>query len=318
MIERGTQQKGGASIVVDRPVFFVGQGRSGTTLLFEAFSRRRDVGGILNVSDRWPRWPQIGVLFALAHNRSVSVLGRKPQHDRLSTFNKIRPKHAEGYHWWDVVAGEDLHFGYSFLRNCVAEPARAERIRAEVARLLSWQQKKRFATKITGPTRMVFLDSVFPDARFVHVIRDGRAVTQSLMRQDWWLERATSPRWEGGVDEKEIEAWRKAGGDPAVLTALQWRRVIEVAWEERSKLGLAEDRYLEIKYESFVSDPVGTLRRIFEFAGLGTSREAEAEVESRPPSREMNEKFYRDFDETAQARIIAALGEPMRTLGYST
>ena len=74
-------------------------------------------------------------------------------------------------------------------------------MRATVAGVLRYHGKARFAAKLTGPARISYVSSIFPEARFVHVVRDGRAVVQSLMKVEFWgaRDRMTRPAWENGL-----------------------------------------------------------------------------------------------------------------------
>lgn len=89
--------------------------------------------------------------------------------------------------------------------------------------------------------RIPLLASLFPDVRFVHVIRDGRDATISCLRNgvvaktvargaDLWVQR--------------VGKGRSAGRD------------------------LDPGRYLEVRYEDLVTDPTGGLTAVCEFLGL--------------------------------------------------
>jgi hypothetical protein len=97
------------------------------------------------------------------------------------------------------------------------------------------------------------LERLFPDAQYVHLIRDGRdaalsflAVPRGLMTEEWG-----HPRDARGF-------------------ACQW------ATEVRSARGLGvrvgAGRYLELRYEALVAAPEEELRRICAFAGLEFDR----------------------------------------------
>jgi hypothetical protein len=83
------------------------------------------------------------------------------------------------------------------------------------------------------------IGEVFPDARVVHIIRDGRDVARSLARQTW------GP---GGVSE----------------AARQWSDSVRAARADAPAL----KHYHEVRYESVLSDPEGESTRLFEQLGL--------------------------------------------------
>jgi hypothetical protein len=104
------------------------------------------------------------------------------------------------------------------------------------------QGKPRWGEKTPGYVRnMDSIATVLPEARFIHLIRDGRDV-------------ALSRRARGmGADK------------PMAKTANLWRRRIEDARGQAQRL---DGRYIELRYEDLVADPQPHLLRICEFIGL--------------------------------------------------
>lgn len=91
---------------------------------------------------------------------------------------------------------------------------------------------------------------MYPDARFVHVVRDPRAVVASF--------RAASSGWG--------RAWAPSG---ALRGARRWCEAVTSARRipERTKA------FFEVRYEDLHADTPAVLARIFEFAGLPADRE---------------------------------------------
>ena len=106
------------------------------------------------------------------------------------------------------------------------------------------QGKSRWGDKTPDYLRSIRrIGRTLPEARFVHLLRDGRDVALSRRR---WRERA-------GAKEKSVGAW-----------ASQWRRWIETARKQSGDV----DHYIEVRYEDLVTDTEPTLRRVCEFAEL--------------------------------------------------
>ena len=80
------------------------------------------------------------------------------------------------------------------------------------------------------------LSALFPESRFVHIIRDPRSVAASLMQRSW----ATNTP-EG--------------------CAYYWRRHVEAGQRVGTALG---DRYVEVRYEALVTEPARTMRSVSE------------------------------------------------------
>jgi hypothetical protein len=98
--------------------------------------------------------------------------------------------------------------------------------------------------------RLGLLERLFPDARYVHLVRDGRDAALSFLSMP-----------EGVV----TKTW--AHPKTAADFACQWRAEVVAARELGSRVGSA--RYLELSYERLVAEPEAELHRICDFAGLG-------------------------------------------------
>lgn len=90
------------------------------------------------------------------------------------------------------------------------------------------------------------LHTLFPDARFIHIIRDGRDVALSLFKLSW-------------------------GPKVPLLAARHWRERVESALN----FGRSLDRrsYLELYYEDLVQYPVQQFRRLIHFIEYECDRE---------------------------------------------
>jgi hypothetical protein len=101
------------------------------------------------------------------------------------------------------------------------------------------QGKPRWGDKTPAYVRsMSVVAELLPEARFVHIIRDGRDVAASV-RGLWF------------------------GGDTVADSARWWSE--SIAWARRDGAGVA---YVEVRYEDLVRDPEPVLRRICEFVEL--------------------------------------------------
>ncbi|MDQ2910304.1 MAG: sulfotransferase [Actinomycetota bacterium] len=101
------------------------------------------------------------------------------------------------------------------------------------------------------------LHSLFPWARTIHLIRDGRDVALSML--DW----AHAERGPG-----RHRLW---GEEPVAVCALSWLSHVTAGRRDGVKLG--GDHYLEIRYEGLISDTEPTLAQIASFLELPFARE---------------------------------------------
>jgi hypothetical protein len=135
---------------------------------------------------------------------------------------------------------------------------------------------------------------VYPGARFVHIVRDGRDVARSLVAQPW-------------------------GPDTVAGAAEEWRASVDAG---RAAAPLLGERLLEVRYEALLSDTAAEVERVYAHVGLEGSLDvavaAAGQVANLGPQdgrvgagkwREgWRRRDVRDFDRVA--------GELLRELGY--
>ena len=197
-----------------------------------------------------------------------------------------------------------------------AEEDEKQRIRSIISKVLLLQGKNRFFAKLTGPPRITFLNSIFPDAIFIHVIRDPRANISSLLRVTFWkksggLER---PWWQGGLSSESIGEWKNSGRSPVALAAVQWKEILEVAWRESKTID--ESRYIELHYEDFVSNPYKTLADLFEKIDLSDSKIVFRYINSIGTVQDMNYKYKLNLANRDISLIEKLTMETARKAGY--
>lgn len=301
---------------IDRPIFFIGMGRSGTTMIFDVFAARPDLAWFSQHMNRLPWLPAVSLLSRAVDldRRARKAINRSDE--RRSPAEKLRVGPAEAYGVWERCCGEKFLFDY--LLGVEATDAERRRARRTVAKVLRYAGRSRFATKITGPARIGYLTSIFPDARFVHIVRDGRAVVHSLLSVHFWKGswREREPAWRGGLDQQRIREWREAGGTPAGLAAIQWAAVVESAREEAKRF--APERYAELRYEDFVSDPHAALDRLTEFCELPPNRDPHEFLDQRIGLRDMNYRWREELSEDEAAMFESLIGSTLPRFGYTS
>jgi Sulfotransferase family len=116
----------------------------------------------------------------------------------------------------------------------------ADAIRAFYMLYAEREGKSRYGDKTPGYVQeMRRIQRVLPEARFVHIIRDGRDVSLSHMRMNW-------------------------GPETYAQSARLWRNRIRKA----RKVAPSINHYAEIKFEDLVADTEGVVRRVCEFIEL--------------------------------------------------
>lgn len=88
------------------------------------------------------------------------------------------------------------------------------------------------------------ISEIYPDAKFVHIIRDGRDVARSIAAQDW-------------------------GPDTIADAAAEWRDAVRSGLDA----GLDSTRYMEVRYERMLADREREIERLYGWLELPTSAE---------------------------------------------
>jgi hypothetical protein len=211
-------------------VFLCGCPRSGTTLLQRMLDGHPELAVLLE-TNVVPR----------------PVLGKHPAPDLLLTDELAAQ--VTGHKWFDRLGvDEQTAFGLA-----TGSFTFAEFIGALLDEAGRRRGKPLVGEKVPGYVRrMPSLHGLFPSARFIHIVRDGRDVALSML--DW----ITPERWLG-----RMPLWEK---EPVAVCALNWRR--EVSGGVRGRRRVGAERCLEVRYEDLVEAPEPVLRLIADFLHL--------------------------------------------------
>lgn len=98
--------------------------------------------------------------------------------------------------------------------------------------------------------------------KVIHLVRDGRAVALTYMRQDEFADSKEPSLRRGG---RGMEGQATAADLPMKKAADEWRRCLQSA--EHVLAGLEKSRWIQVRYEELCKDPEGALRRIHVFLG---------------------------------------------------
>jgi hypothetical protein len=149
-----------------------------------------------------------------------------------------------------------------------------------LAEQLSKTDKRIVGDKTPFVSAEVFeeIAAIYPEARVIHIIRDGRDAAVSLMHHMW---NYTKDR--GGIYDLEPEelvrrdAYRS--GSPVALAEglFTKERLTIIASDWSSGVGkaiedgpaLLGDNYIEVRYEDLLERPLEEVRRLLEFLGAG-------------------------------------------------
>jgi hypothetical protein len=162
--------------------------------------------------------------------------------------------------------------------------------------------------------RMRTLHALWPEARFIHLIRDGRDVALSFMN------------WPKVLQKKpgNFPTWKE---DPVSTAALWWE--LNVRCGRRAVEWLDPKLYYEMRYESLIANPAGECAAVCDFLGLpyddamlgfherrnGNGEHSNADPAWRPITTGLR-NWQSQMPAEDVERFEAAVGELLEELGY--
>jgi len=271
---------------LDKPIIIIGSGRSGTTIMSEIIFQHEDLAWHSNWQEIIVFTPIINLLRGLFDNKlwrfkkfykyvGVSKNTRQKNQSKIDLvlFNPI-----ERYNFWEHITGKRIDFSRGFLMNEKAMPDEINRIRSFLNKQVKYQRKKRLIMKFTGPARLEYLTSIFPDALIVNVVREPVATVRSWLEVGFWQRMGIDKLWwRGAYTPEEIAYAETIKDQPALITALQYKKLMETTQHEIDKLGL---NVYECRYEDFVKDPKTFIYKMMEFMQLPPSKKVDAYLDN--------------------------------------
>jgi hypothetical protein len=242
-------------------VFIIGTGRCGSTFVHEILARHPDIGFISNIEDNFPNVNTFG-----RWNNSLyqSPLGRFTRKSGL----RFAPSEA-----YKLISREVSPIYANSCRDLGAQdvtPWLESRFRRFFQDRFLAQGKSIFSHKYTGWPRIEFFAKIFPDAKFIHIIRDGRAVANSWLQMPWWGGYRGTENWLWGkLSPEDDDVWKSSGQDFSILAALSWKILMEAFIT--SEKGLPHENYMRLRLEDVLDEPEEYFQRMIEFCGVSHS-----------------------------------------------
>jgi hypothetical protein len=286
------------------PLFIVGAGRSGSTLLMKLLAEHRQVAWLSPISHRWPDRGRL--------HRAALELAGAPLVGRW-VRERFGPREAYGF-WESHSPG--FRRPHRDLGAADVTLDRRATLRAAIEDSRT-RDRPALVAKLTGWPRMGFLHEVFPDARFVHLVRDGRAVAASYTRMpvdQWWGWRGPANWRFGPLSDAYQARWDATGQSYLALAGIQWMLVLDAVAAARP--AIPGDAFMELRYEDLCADVPGQLRRLLDFAHLPFEPDFERALAGQDVA-ERNDRWRADFTPAQQQMLTDLLGDSLRAHGYA-
>ena len=276
---------------VKTPVFLLGAPRSGTSLAYS----------VLLVSGQFPHYKAETHLLDICKPLYGDISNRRKRDRFLCGWvasQQFRRSGLDGARFLDSANRHFANYG-EFLGMFMEQVARA-------------QGKERWLEKT--PEHIFEVRNLvewFPDARFLHVIRDGRDVALSLRNKGWVSSRSSDPVYQ------------------LISAARFWYRAMEFGNWLRDAAG---DRYMEFRYEDLVCRNQKLLDRLNAFIGTDLDyqqidREGDGALRSGDTTYDQSMvglskkgvyRWEREMSEPEKQIITSCLEEMLKEKGYST
>jgi hypothetical protein len=270
------------------------------------------VAYLSNYQKRYPEWP------------SLAYLQRLPNY-----FPKLKRNS-----WFQAHGGAYFNEQRRWMQSIVPTPSEAEPVyascgipltpaedyrplphtanclRERFERILRTSGADVLLSKRTANNRRVpVLKQIFPNAKYIHLVRDGRAVAYSLLRVAWWNDHVLY--WTGKTPQQMVAE----GANPLELAARNW--VEEMHSLERGIALIEESKLLEVQYDELLQDPHGQLQRILHFMDVVPQADATfQEIIESLHLRPRQEAWSRNWTESELCTVQDLQGDTLRRWGF--
>jgi len=251
---------------IQKPIIFIGSGRTGTTIIYELICRHPSLAYPSNYQQKYFKYPIVNLARNIFDNKLWRIFGQKKQLNKTGFLNKYHFIPGENFGMWNYLTGEDIDFSRDFLLDTSISKERIDFIRDYFYKMIKYQNKDRLVMKINGAPRISFLLKIFPDAIIINLKRNKIPTLNSFLKVKFWKRRGYDKLWwTGAYSDEELKSAESYKHDPALITAFQLTKIDKVADFEVKKLN---PTYQEINYEVFVLNPEETLNKIVEIGNL--------------------------------------------------
>lgn len=294
------------------PIFIIGHWRSGTTLLHEllVLDERHTYPSTLAcfMPDHFlvSRWVMPWFLKYIMPKRrpmdNMRMGWDLPQEDEFALCNKGIPSPY-------------LEFGFPNLPPQYPEYMDLEDISPEARerwkngllaflKCLTVREPKRIVLKSPLHTcRVKVLAGMFPKARFVHIVRDPFALFPSTVRM-----------WRRMSVDQGLQKGRFEDLDERVLT--KFERMYETF--EATRHAIAPERFVELRYEDLVADPLGQIERIYTKLDLDEFEAVRPAVQQHVAGMKGYKPNRHQLSPENRRKVITRWAAYFRKYGYST
>lgn len=312
-IEKTFNERDTDTLAIDRPIFIVGCHRSGTTIFYETLAHHPEVVYFTNASSMYPNTP-------ILNNQLMDWAGKNPPKIERFANDGLFVNYAtpsEGIRIWERFMADRDNYA---LDETEDNPAMEHYLKHTIQKHLKHFGGQRFLNKNPdNSARIRYLNKLFPDAYFIHIVRDGRAVCASLLKFRKAAADFFGPHHRHATSGIKVKTWDEIAQywdkDPIYSTGLLWRDVLETLAQDRPRI--LPKRYLEIRYEDFCQHPLAILKDVCQFCQLPWTPTVFEQAAQSIQLRDRNHTWQQTLTPTEIDQLTPLITPTLQTYGYS-
>ncbi|MGB3191795.1 MAG: sulfotransferase [Limnoraphis sp.] len=292
----------------DRPIFIISAPRSGSTYFYHCIRKMKDIFSF--GTENTPMWIRM-----FPYQRNI------PQSDYIDP-DECNEQVINALKSFIVIKG--ITHGFSLENPLVKN----QDLQVAIKHSLFRKPIRYMEKTIANCFHLDALQKIFPDALYIHLVRDGRPTISSMM-EGWdvfvkvgagltFPENSTishwsyalPPGWKDWVDKplEEICAWSWVEHNRYIL--------------EKSEKDLNFQRkYMRVYYEDFINDPLPVIEQVSSFCQLKVTEDCLKYVKEKPQSRTTisapKKDKWKSKNKEKIEKIIPMISPLMSQLNYS-
>ncbi len=308
-------------VKIEKPIFIIGCHRSGTTILYDTLAKHPDLAYFTNASSFLPNTP------IAIHNLGKMLGLDKVEQERFieDGINVSSSSPSEGIRIWEnflpLRADFSLH-----LTDAYENPQMEDYLKMTIKKHLKLFNRSRFMNKNPdNSTRVRYIQKLFPDAFFIHIVRDGRAVCNSLIRArqkaiDFFGADHPHANHYAGKEWEELTSalgykWDLSSFPTAGVI---WSEILRIV--EKDSQFIDSDHYMMFRFEDFVDRPLDYCEKIIRFCQLDWTNSIQQVFEheaSKINSNSCKETWRKVISHNQMYQLMQIIKPTMDFYGYT-
>ena len=293
------------------PIFVLGHWRTGTTMLHELLVQDSQFSYPTTYQCMAPHHfmltsstvgPIIDVLMPKHRPMDNMVLGySRPQEDEFALVNLGV---TSNYLDWAFPNRKVDYNNWLTLQDLSQDEISSwkQQFRWFLKRLNAFDPRQQVLKSPTHTARVKILLELFPDAKFIHIVRNPFSVLPSTLRM--WTRMTDSLAFQNRKVDITLE-------DRIEVFQMMYERF----YAEQSLIPY--QNFVELRFEDLVADPVGEMRAIYEKLSLGEFEKAEPGILEYLESTKDFQGNKHNLSPEVEGSIKSGCAEYMRRYGYA-